>query len=227
LALKSPRFDGVAIGSIRAANPVLEVQRPIGAIVLANDSSMTQHESEDGAEVISEKSVIEKIVDQLIKSRLDNIQVISSFKAADLTKKLKKSDVKVIHNRAFKLGDMLSSIRVGLRAMPEQMAAALIVIGDQIDIQPKLVYTMFKAYSEGQGDFIVPTYQSLRGYPILIARRYWSEILDSKQTNSFGAFCIAHKDDITLLPVETDSILSKPNSLADYQTEKPLSGLRD
>ncbi|MDQ7025086.1 MAG: selenium cofactor biosynthesis protein YqeC [Anaerolineae bacterium] len=226
LALQSPRFNGVALGSIRAADPVLEVQRPVGAMVLAASAS----EHMDMPKVLlpwtRSRTIIEHIIVQLIKSRLNFVSVVTGHDAALVKSRAKAMDVKVVHNRGYKTGDRLSSLRVGLRAMPENVSAAMIVLADQPRIEPKVVYRLLKAYSEGQGDFLIPTFQTMRGYPMLIARRYWSEILDRRQTKSLSDLFDMLHDNITYLKVKTDTILSDINTLAGYHAERRKAGLQ-
>jgi molybdenum cofactor cytidylyltransferase len=225
LALQSPRFDGVALGSIRAADPVLEVQRPVGAIVLTAGISQRMGESKDLLPWSPGKTIIECIVEQLIKSRLDDVSVVTGYAAADVKSRIKSLDVKAVHNRGYKNGDILAALRVGLRTLPDHIAAVLVVAGDQPRIQPKVVYSLLKAYSEGVGDFIIPTYQTLAGYPMLIARRYWSDILDGQQGKSLHNVCSVHESEITYLPLDTDTVLSRIDTQADYYNERHRAGL--
>lgn len=225
LALQSPRFDGVALGSIRAADPVLEVQRAIGAVVLTAGVSQRMGEAKDLLPWTPGKTIIECIVEQLIKSRLDDVNVVTGYAAAEIKSRIKSLDVKVVHNRGYKNGDGLSALRIGLRALPDHVAAALIVIGDQPRIQPKVIYSLLKAYSEGMGDFIIPTYQSLQGYPMLIARRYWHDILDTQQVNTLHDVLMMYGNEITRLPIDSDTVLSRVDTQADYHNERHRAGL--
>jgi molybdenum cofactor cytidylyltransferase len=226
LALQSSRFDGIALGSIRAADPVLEVQRPVGAIVLAGGASERMGEPKVLLPWTHGRTIIEHIIEQLVKSRLDFLSVVTGYAAPEVKKQVNPLDVKVVHNRGHKTGDALSSLKAGLRAMPDHISAALVVLGDQPRLQPKVIYRMLKAYSEGVGDFIVPTFHLQRGFPMLIARRYWSEVMDSRQVASLTELYDVFGSDITELPVDSETILSDMNTPADYHRERLRAGLR-
>jgi molybdenum cofactor cytidylyltransferase len=226
LALQCPRFDGIAMGSIRAVDPVLEVQRPVGAIVLAAGASERMGEPKVLMPWTQGRTIIEHIIEQLVKSRLDFLNVVTGYDASAVKRQIKPLDVNVVHNRSYKTGDILSSLKTGLRAMPDNVASALVVLGDQPRIQPKIIYRLLKAYSEGHGDFLVPTFQSLRGYPLLLGRRYWSDILDIRQLKSLAELYDMFSREITNLPVESETILSDMNTPADYHTERLRAGLR-
>ena len=134
---------------------------------------------------------------------------------------------KVVHNRAHKTGEMLSSLKVGLRAMPDNVSAILVVLGDQPRIQPKVVYQLLSAYSRGKGDLLIPSYKMRRGHPILIGRKYWNEILDLRRDRVLRDVINAHSDDITYINVDTDSILRDVDTPEDYYQERKRAGLKD
>lgn len=225
MALRSSRINGIVLGSVRAAEPVLEIQRPIGAVVLAAGLSTRMGEPKVLLEWSNGRTIIEHILEQLFKSRLDHINVVTGHQAREVKQLLKPLDVNLVHNRAYKSGEMLSSIQAGLSAMPENVAAALIVLGDQPAIQPKVIYQVASAYAEGKGDLIVPSYQKRRGHPVLIGRRYWPEILALPHTATLRDVMNQHNDRITYVNVDTDSILRDVDTPQDYNEERRQSGL--
>ncbi|MFN8452687.1 MAG: selenium cofactor biosynthesis protein YqeC, partial [Anaerolineae bacterium] len=76
MILRSPHVSGVAIGSARAADPISEVQRPVGAIVLAGGLSSRMGQSKPLLPWAGGKTIIEHIIDQLILARIDYITVV-------------------------------------------------------------------------------------------------------------------------------------------------------
>ena len=124
------------------------------------------------------KTIIEHIIEQLVLARVGEITVVTGNQAEAVKLLATKAGAKVAHNRHFATGEMLSSLKAGLKAMPAHVSAALVVLGDQPRIQPKVITQVLAAYAEGAGDIVAPSYQMRRGHPILIDRRYWSEILD-------------------------------------------------
>jgi molybdenum cofactor cytidylyltransferase len=119
---------------------------------------------------------------------------------------------------------MLSSFKVGLRAQPANIGAALIVLGDQPRIQPKIVGQLTMAYAEGQGDLIAPSYQMRRGHPMLIDRRYWGEILALPEDGAPRD--VIRKHTVTHINVENDSVLHDVDTPEDYQNERWKAGLK-
>src|SRR5690606_20745474 len=99
-------------------------------------------------------------------------------RAADEVRQIaENAGAKSAHNADYQTGEMLSSLKVGVKALPQQVTAALVVLGDQPRIQPETVRAVVSAYAEGQGGIVAPSYQMRRGHLILIDRRYWDELL--------------------------------------------------
>lgn len=225
LTLQAPRYAGVAIGSIRADEPVYEVQKRVGAIVLAAGMSTRMGAPKVLLPWGERETIIEHIVQQLIRSRVDPIVVVTGYRGDEVKALVKPLGAIVAHNRSYKRGEMLSSLKVGLRAMPDSTSAALIVLGDQPRLQLRVVYQVLNAYAEGAGQIVAPSYQMQRGHPILIARRYWPELLALGEGGAPRDVINAHEAEVAYVTVNTDSVLRDVDTPEDYQQERLRAGL--
>ena len=108
LALQSKRLYGVAIGSVRGASPVYEVQRSVGAIVLAAGLSSRMGQPKVLLPWSDGKTIIEHIVEQLIRVRIPQINVVVGHYGDEVKRLVKPLGVKVVQNRSYKTGEMLS-----------------------------------------------------------------------------------------------------------------------
>ncbi len=225
LILHSPRVCGVALGTARNAEPIHEVQRPVGAIVLAAGLSKRMGQSKVLLPWTENKTIIEHIVERLTRSRIDHITVVTGHRAAEVKQLVKPMGAKVVYNRAYKTGEMLSSLKAGLWAMPDNIAAALIVLGDQPRIQSKVIFQVLAAYAEGKSGIVAPSYQMRRGHPILISRRYWHDILALRGDKSPRDAINVYQDYISYVKVDTDSVLRDVDTPQDYDQERRLAGL--
>ena len=227
MILRSPRISGVAVGSVRSADPISEVQRPVAAIVLA--AGMSSRMAPMGQHKVllpwtNGKTIIEHIIDQLTLARIDHITVITGNRADEVGALAKARGADVVYNPDYQAGEMLSSLKVGLKAQPSTMAAAMIVLGDQPRIQPKIVGQVTMAYAEGKGDLIAPSYQMRRGHPILIDRRYWRELLALPE--HAAPRDVISKHTVTYINVDNDSILNDVDTPQDYRQERSKAGLQ-
>jgi molybdenum cofactor cytidylyltransferase len=227
LTLLSPRVSGVAIGSVRGADPVYEVQRSVGAVVLAAGMSKRMGQPKVLLPWTARRTIIEQIIEQLMLARLDHICVVTGSRSGEVRQLATGMGAETAYNPDYRSGEMLSSLKVGLAAMPRQVQAALVVLGDQPRIQPRVITQVLTAYAEGRGKIVAPSFQKRRGHPILIDRRYWQEILSLPPDGAPRDVINAHAGEIAYVDVDTDSVLRDVDTPDDYAQERWRAGLSD
>jgi molybdenum cofactor cytidylyltransferase len=225
LILRSTRVSGVAIGTVRGANPVHEVQRPVAAIVLAAGMSRRMGQPKVLLPWTKKTTILEHIITQLLLARVDHIVVVTGNRAGEVRRLATTRGVEVVHNPDFENGEILSSVKAGLAALPDHIAGAMIVLGDQPRIQPRVVGQVMAAYTEGRGYIVAPRYQNERGHPILVDRRYWSEFFALPADGAPRDVLKKYKDQIAHVDVDTDSVLRDVDTPEDYQQERWRAGL--
>ena len=204
LSLQSKRISAVALGSVRGAEPVLEVQRSVGALVLAaggasapNLDALLQATDDGGCPLTN-------VTEQLMRSRIDHIRLVTGNGARAVRKAVKHLGVKTIHNRAWKSGGFVSSLKAGLASLPAQVEAALLAPCPQARIQPKLIYHILSAYARCEGDFIVPQTRPLGSQPVLIARKYWADMLKLTHCSDIRALIEQFEAHVTYLNADAN-----------------------
>jgi molybdenum cofactor cytidylyltransferase len=76
-------------------------------------------------------TVIEHIVDELLRAGVDEIHVVVGHQADRIAAALSGRPVQIVSNPDFEKTEMLSSVRCGLQALPSDCAAILVAPGDQ------------------------------------------------------------------------------------------------
>jgi molybdenum cofactor cytidylyltransferase len=223
--LRSPRVYGVALGAVRGAEPIYEVQRHVGALVLAAGMSRRMGQFKLTMPWTAGKTIIEHILDQLLLARVGNITVVTGHRAPEIRATAARLGADAVYNPEYATGEMLSSLKAGLNAMPAHVAAALLVLGDQPRIQPRVITQVMTAYAEGAGDIIIPSYQMRRGHPILIDRHYWPEILSLSDSAVLRDVINKYAERIGYVNVDTDSVLGDVDTPQDYRTERQRAGI--
>jgi molybdenum cofactor cytidylyltransferase len=221
------RLNGVALASVQKPNPVHEVIRPVGAVVLAAGMARRMGQMKVLMPWADDRSIIEHIVRQLILARLDpdTIVVVTGNEANAVQNVLRQTGVQIAHNPLFATGEMLSSLKVGLQQMPPHIAAAMVVLGDQPRIEPRTVQWLLRSYALGEGGIVAPSYQMRRGHPILIDRKYWRELLDLPIDSAPRDVINRHRDDIAYVEVDSDSVLKDVDTPQAYREERRKAGL--
>jgi nicotine blue oxidoreductase len=106
--------------------------------------------------------------------------------------------VLAVHNPDWATG-MGSSLAVGLRAVPDDCAAAVIALADQPLIGPGAVQRLIAAYQAG-AQVVAAAYHGKPRNPVLLARQHWPGVLEAAVGDA-GArpFLRAHPELVTLV----------------------------
>lgn len=80
------------------------------------------------------------------------------------------------HNADFATGEMLSSVKRGIRALPSATQAVFIQPGDMPGMTGAVIGQLAAAHEPGWN--VTPRYQGRRGHPVLLDRAYWRAMLD-------------------------------------------------
>lgn len=226
LALRSARIEAVVLGAMQSLDePVSEVQRRVAAIVLAaGESARMRGQPKPLLPWDRGQTVIEAIVARLVALRLAEIVVVTGHRADDVARAVAWLPVRVVHNPDYQQGEMISSVQAGLRALPPEMAACLVVMGDQPALNARVVDQVLLAYGQGRGEIIAPVYEGRRGHPVLFDSRCWLELL-ALEGGAPRDVIARHPDRLHLVPVSDDSILRDIDTPQQYRRERRLAGL--
>lgn len=129
--------------------------------------------------------------------------------------------VRYILNDAFKPEDMLTSIQSGLKAASSPLSAALIVLGDQPQLEEKTIHRIIGAHQQNNSSIIIPSFSMRRGHPWLIPSSLMSQFLELQPPLTPRDFLNQHKEVIKYVSMENDSILKDIDTPEDYQMLKP------
>jgi molybdenum cofactor cytidylyltransferase len=162
-------------------------------------------------------TVLGHVVDQLLQSRLDGVCVVVGHEAEQVSRAVSRERVRIVRNPDYVQGEMLSSIRCGLRALPAGCSAALIALGDQPTITTELVDQMVLAFSTAGPGILVPVHDGKRGHPVLIAASYFNEVLTRYDDVGLRGLLAAHPEDVVELPVSSSKVLFDMDKPEDYR----------
>lgn len=168
------------------------------------------------------KPVIARIVDELLQSPLQETVVVVGRDGEEVQQALKNCAVTFVTNPEF-AGNMLSSVRCGLRAIPAGCEAVFVVLGDQPAISFQLVGNLIQAYKESGRGIVVPAHNGHRGHPLLIATRFCDELLDRHEDVGLKGLLDMHPDAVFRLEISDATVLEDMDTPEDYQRQLKLT----
>jgi molybdenum cofactor cytidylyltransferase len=166
----------------------------------------------------ADQTVIGHVADQVIKSPIRQVLVVTAEQSEQIAAALKGKRLSIVINPDFD-GDMLSSIRCGLRALPG-CEAVLVTLGDQPSIRAELIGEMIRIYETTDAEIIVPTYRGRRGHPILFSSQYCDEVQRRFDGVGLRGLLSAHPERVHEMKVEDEAVLADMDEPGDYQREK-------
>ncbi len=128
---------------------------------------------------------------------------------------------KVVLNPDYELGEMLSSLRVGLASLGAEIDAALAVLGDQPQIEVEVVERVITAYRASRARLVAPSYQMQRGHPWLVQRSLWPQVAGLSAQETLRDFLSRFSAEINHVEIDSPSVLKDLDTPEDYQAEKP------
>jgi molybdenum cofactor cytidylyltransferase len=121
--------------------------------------------------------MIARVVETLQGARdIDPVVVVTGNAAAQIKSVLCEYSVQCAHNENFAAGGMLSSVQIGVGALPH-IEAFFLVLGDQPAVRSSTLIALQQAWQQTRAPVVVPMHRGRRGHPVLFDRSCIAEIL--------------------------------------------------
>jgi CTP:molybdopterin cytidylyltransferase MocA len=133
------------------------------AVVLAAGAS-----SRYGTEPPKQVELLPRVLAALRESSVDGIVVVSGAHALP---------VESVHCADWERGAG-ASLRAGLAALPPEAEAAVVVLADGPDLDPRAVDRVIDDWRSNGGNAVAATYGGVRLHPVLLTRGVWEDVPD-------------------------------------------------
>lgn len=185
---------------------------PVAAVVLAAGRS-TRMGAFKPLMPFGEGSVISHVIGSLAQANLAPVIVVVGHDAARLAPVVEALGAVAVFNPDF-AGGMMTSIRTGVAALSENVAAAVVLPVDIPLIRPQ---TLRRLAAAARGDAIVrPTFRGRVVHPPVIGCRFFGEILAAPPGGTLRDFMAGRADATATLPVIDSGTQRDMDSTADY-----------
>jgi CTP:molybdopterin cytidylyltransferase MocA len=88
-----------------------------------------------------------------------------------------ETDARTVHCPEWERGPG-ASLRCGLAALGDGVEAAVVVLADGPDLDPRAIDRVVAAWRAGGADRVAATYGGVRLHPLLLARTAWAQVPD-------------------------------------------------
>jgi nicotine blue oxidoreductase len=115
--------------------------------------------------------LLEPVVERVrMSSAIDDVVVVLG--AVDV-----QTSARTVQCAEWELGPG-ASLRCGLATLGDDVEAAVVVLGDGPDLNPRALDRVVDAWREHEGDLVAATYGGVRLHPVLLSRRAWGNVPD-------------------------------------------------
>jgi molybdenum cofactor cytidylyltransferase len=164
-------------------------------------------------------TVVETVVDAVAAAGITRTLVVLGDRAEGVRQALKGRPAEFVENADYRRG-MLSSVQCGLRGLPSDASAALIVLADQPGISAAAIRTILRAAESSAKGIAVPVHQGKRGHPLFVSLRYKEEIFGLDPAVGLRQLLKLHSEDILEIEVPEDALLEDMDTPEDYRRMK-------
>jgi molybdenum cofactor cytidylyltransferase len=123
------------------------------------------------------KPIVARVVEHALAADLAEIIAVTGHQEAEVRTALAGLPVRFVPCPDYADG-MSASLRCGLKALPGDVDAVLVLLGDMPRVGTGLLRRMIAAFNPTEGRaIIVPAFQGKRGNPVLWDRRFFAEMM--------------------------------------------------
>lgn len=152
------------------------MNRPLfGAIILAAGLSTRMRQNKVLLPWRDGRPIVAHVAAQYANAGIDPVVVVTGRDASEVRAAVADLPVRCIHNPEFASGEMLSSLKVGLGALPDGLAATFIQPADMPLVPQAVIRELADAREPGWN--VAPRFEGQRGHPVLLDRDYWQAML--------------------------------------------------
>jgi len=169
------------------------------------------------------KTVLRHCFETLLRSEVQELVVVLGIRNKGVKNLFRGRKVKVVINPYSNRG-MSTSIRRGVKALRPKSDGILIALGDQPFIKTRTINVLIRAFDQGKGRIIVPSFRGRRGHPAIFHRRYKRELLNLEGDAGGRSIIERHPEDVRVVPVESIGVVKDVDTWQDYKKGQERRG---
>jgi molybdenum cofactor cytidylyltransferase len=165
------------------------------------------------------KPMIARVVDNVLSCQARPVLVVTGHRGEDIRAALAGRPVTFVEAPDHAAG-LSASLKAGIAALPAEVAAALVCLGDMPLVTGRVLDRILTAYDPDEGRAIVlPTHQGRAGNPVLWDRAFFAEILSLTGDTGARSLLRRHAEQVAEVEAGDDSVLR------DFDTVDSLATL--
>lgn len=188
----------------------------IGAIILAAGRS-TRMGSNKLLEALNGKPLVRHVAEAALASKAHPVILVTGHQHESVSAALEGLNLAFIHNADFADG-LSTSLKTGVAALPAEVTAVIILLGDMPLIPSAAIDQLITAFEASPGKIAaVPVYEGDWGNPVLLSRTLFEEVATLQGDAGARKLLNGRTEDVLEVPIASDAVLidlDTPEALA-------------
>jgi molybdenum cofactor cytidylyltransferase len=152
---------------------------------------------------------------------IEHVVVVTGHAAQKITDALceEHHGLRFVHNPQYAEGEMLSSIKTGLTALPRKGCDAFfLILGDQPGVRPATFEKLTAAFESNRAARIVsPAFNGKRGHPVLLSCDGVEEILNLAPEATLKTYVSRYQNAAIEIEVDDPAVVADVDTPEQYQ----------
>lgn len=165
-----------------------------------------------------QSTILGSVVTALAAVHVAPIVVVVGADAGAIEAALTDMPLQVVRNPDPPRG-MISSIRVGVAALPSSLDRFLLALGDQPRITAEGIAHLLREHARSGRGIALPTFLGKRGHPVVFGSAYRQAILDLTDDQTLRDLIRAHADDCVEVACDSDAYVRDIDTQEQYENE--------
>ncbi len=201
----------------RESEVIAPVRPKVAGLVLAAGRSTRMGGPNKLLATLDGKPLVRHAAEAALGAGLAGVTVVTGHQGERVRAVLGGLDVAFADNPDFAEG-LSTSLKAGLAALPEDIDAVVVLLGDMPRVAADLVARLAAAFDPAAGrHVVVPVAEGRRGNPVLWGRRFFAELARVTGDQGGRAVLMAYPEAVFEVPAADDTVhldLDTPEALA-------------
>jgi molybdenum cofactor cytidylyltransferase len=157
------------------------------------------------------RPLVRAVAETALAARLDQVIVVTASAGGEVAAALADLPVRIAPNPLTAAGQS-TSLHAGIAALPPDVAAAVILLGDQPFVTAAIIDALVGIWRDHRAPIVAPVFAGTRGNPVLFDRSVFAELLAIEgdqgargviARDPARVHCVHFDDDRPLLDIDT------------------------
>jgi CTP:molybdopterin cytidylyltransferase MocA len=147
------------------------------------------------------RPLLEIVVAAACESRLDDVVVVLGARSDEIAARVDFGRARVVVNPAYEQG-MSTSLRAGIESLNAVIARAVVILGDQPDIDAALINRLLDGHEASGLPAAALSFDGLLHPPMVLSRSMWSGLDALEGDVGLRALIRSHPETVFAMPAE-------------------------